>query len=80
MTFKGPFDILGFFLGYMSGPLTAESPEERQERMKRVVVLPERASTVRKAEKKLAKAQQALSRKKKKTCPNAGIPANAGPN
>src|SRR5215469_18467807 len=44
MTFKDPFDILGFFLGYMSGPITAESTEEREARIKRVVVLPEVAS------------------------------------
>lgn len=44
MAFDGPFDILGFFLGYMSGPITAESTEEREERMKRVVMLPEPAS------------------------------------
>ena len=46
MTFKGPFDILGFFLGYMSGPVTAESVEELQERMKQVVILPEVASPI----------------------------------
>ena len=44
MTFKDPFDILGFLLGYMSGPVTAESVEELQERMKQVVILPEVAS------------------------------------
>jgi Transposase IS200 like len=33
MTFNGPFDILGFFLGYRSGQIMAESPEERQERV-----------------------------------------------
>jgi hypothetical protein len=38
-------DILGFFLGYMSGPITVESTEEQQERMKRVVMLPEPASS-----------------------------------
>lgn len=41
MAFNGPFDILGFFLGYMSGPILAESLEEREERMKHVVILPE---------------------------------------
>jgi hypothetical protein len=41
MAFKDPFDILGFFLGYMSGPILAESAEEQHERMKHVVVLPE---------------------------------------
>ena len=45
MTFKDPFDILGFFLGYMSGPVLAESSEEREEHQSRVVVLPEPAST-----------------------------------
>ncbi len=29
MAFKDPFDILGFFLGYMSGPILAESANER---------------------------------------------------
>jgi len=47
MTFKDPIDILGFFLGYMSGPITAESTQEQQERMKQVVMLPEPASTAR---------------------------------
>lgn len=40
-TFTDPFDILGFFLGYMSGPITAESSQEHEERMKRIVILPE---------------------------------------
>ncbi len=44
IAFKDPFDILGFFLGYMSGPLIAESREEREDRHKRVVMLPEGAS------------------------------------
>jgi arylamine N-acetyltransferase len=44
MTFKIPFDILGFCLGYMSGPIIAESPQEREERHKRVVILPQPAS------------------------------------
>jgi hypothetical protein len=44
MVFKDPFDILGFFLGYMSGPVTAESPEEREDRQSRGVILPEPAS------------------------------------
>ncbi len=43
MAFNGPFDILGFFLGYMSGPITAESGDEQQERMKHVIILPEEA-------------------------------------
>ena len=30
MALPGPFDILGFFLGYMSGPIIAESAEERK--------------------------------------------------
>ena len=41
MALNSPFDILGFFLGYMSGPIAAESPEEREERLKHVVFLPE---------------------------------------
>ena len=41
MAFNDPFDILGFFLGYMSGPIITESPEEHEERMKHVVILPE---------------------------------------
>jgi hypothetical protein len=28
MAFNGPVDILGFFLGYMSGPIIAESRDE----------------------------------------------------
>jgi hypothetical protein len=47
MAFNGPFDILGFFLGDMSGPILAEGPEEQQERMKRVIVLPQEACTAR---------------------------------
>jgi hypothetical protein len=43
MAFKGPFDILGFFLGYTSGPIVAESTEECEERHKHVVILPEEA-------------------------------------
>ena len=43
MAFNGPFDILGFFLGYMSGPIVAESTEECEERHKHVVILPEEA-------------------------------------
>lgn len=46
MAFKDPFDILGFFLGYMSGPIIAESAEEQQKRMKCVVILPEEACTL----------------------------------
>ncbi len=44
MVFNGPFDILGFFLGYMSGPIIEESQEEREERHHRFVALPEMAS------------------------------------
>ena len=44
MTFKNAIDILGFFLGYMSGPIIEESREEREERHRRFVVLPEGAS------------------------------------
>ncbi len=47
MAFNGPFDILGFFLGYVSGPILAESAQEHQERMKRVVILPEEACPTR---------------------------------
>lgn len=47
MAFKDPLDILGFFLGYMSGPVLAESSPEREERQSRVVILPEPASTAR---------------------------------
>lgn len=46
MALPGPFDILGFFLGYMSGPITAESPEEHEARHCHVVILPEEANTV----------------------------------
>jgi len=41
MVFNGPFDILGFFLGYMSGPIIEESSEERETRQSRIVTLPE---------------------------------------
>jgi len=41
MAFKDPLDILGFFLGYMDGPLTPESMEEREVRLKQTVLLPE---------------------------------------
>jgi hypothetical protein len=44
MTFTDSFNILGFFLGYISGPIIAESREEREERNIRVVILPESAS------------------------------------
>ena len=47
MAFNGPFDILGYFLGYMSGPLIPESEPEHEERMKHVVILPEEADTAR---------------------------------
>lgn len=43
MAFKNPFDLLGFFLGYVSGPILVESSEEQEERMKHVVLLPEEA-------------------------------------
>jgi hypothetical protein len=43
MTFTDMFDILGFFLGYMSGPTITESAEEREERQSRILTLPERA-------------------------------------
>jgi hypothetical protein len=41
LAFSSPVEILGFFLGYMSGPLLPESPEEYEVRMQRTVVLPE---------------------------------------
>jgi hypothetical protein len=34
-------------LGYMSGPIIVEGQEEHEERMKRVVILPEEAGTAR---------------------------------
>lgn len=43
LVFTGPFDILGFFLGYMSGPVTAENADEREDRRKRCAVVPEAA-------------------------------------
>ena len=46
MAFKDPFDILGCW-GIMSGPIMAESPQEREERRERVVILPEAASTMK---------------------------------
>lgn len=46
MVFNGPFDILGFFLGYMSGPIIEESSEEREECQSRIVILPEETCTV----------------------------------
>ena len=47
MAFNGPFDILGFFLGYMSGPLIPESEPEHGERMKHVIILPEEVNAAR---------------------------------
>lgn len=41
MAFPTPFEVLGAFLGYMSGPLIPETPEEREERYKHIVFLPE---------------------------------------
>jgi hypothetical protein len=46
MALPGPFDILGFFLGYMSGPIIEESVEEREARHNHTVILLEEASTV----------------------------------
>jgi hypothetical protein len=46
MMFKNPIDILGFFLGYMSGPILTESPQEYEERHKRMVMVPEEASAI----------------------------------
>jgi len=47
MVFKNPFDILGFFLGYMSGPVLSESPEEHQERHSHIIILPEKTHSTR---------------------------------
>jgi hypothetical protein len=47
MAFNCPLDILGFFLGYMSGPILTESQEEHEERTKYTVILPEEESRVR---------------------------------
>src|SRR5689334_18088992 len=41
MSFKDALDTLGFFLGYMSDPLLGESPQECEERMEHIVILPE---------------------------------------
>ncbi len=49
MALPGPFDILGFFLGYMSGPIMAESVEERKARHSHIVELPEEDGTERRA-------------------------------
>jgi hypothetical protein len=46
MVFNGPFDILGFVLGYMSGPIIEESSEEREARQSRIVTVPEETGTV----------------------------------
>jgi hypothetical protein len=43
MALPGPFDILGFFLGYMSGPIMAESQEEKA-RHSHVMQLPEKSA------------------------------------
>ncbi|HZS78718.1 MAG TPA: hypothetical protein VFA41_19055 [Ktedonobacteraceae bacterium] len=43
LSFKTPIDLLGFFLGYMSGPIIAESEPERKERHSRVILIPEEA-------------------------------------
>lgn len=44
MSLPAPFDILGFFLGYMSGPIMAESQEERKTRHSHIVELPEKSA------------------------------------
>jgi hypothetical protein len=44
MMFTDPFDILGFFLGYMSGSIRASSREEREERAHSRCDLPELAN------------------------------------
>jgi hypothetical protein len=38
------FDILGFLLGYLNGPLLAESQQERKARHSHVVELPEKSA------------------------------------
>jgi hypothetical protein len=43
MALPGPFDILGFFLGYMSGPIMQESQEEKA-RHSHVMQLPEKSA------------------------------------
>ena len=47
MAFNDPFDILGFFLGYMIGPLIAESTQEYEERHSRIVMIPEETCPTR---------------------------------
>lgn len=44
MALPGPFDILGFFLGYMSGPIMAESQQEREARHSHIVELSEKSA------------------------------------
>jgi len=43
MALPGSFDILGFFLGYMSGPIMQESQEEKARHCD-VVQLPEKSA------------------------------------
>jgi hypothetical protein len=45
----GPFALLGFDLGYRSGPIVAESAEEHEVRHNHVVELPEEDGTERRA-------------------------------
>lgn len=47
VAFESPLDTLGFVLGSMNGPILADSPQEREERMQHIVVLPEIASPPR---------------------------------
>ena len=47
MAFNGPFDILGFFPGSMSGPLLPESEPEHGERMKHVINFPQEVNAAR---------------------------------
>lgn len=42
---EGVEELLGVLVGYMSGPLMAESLQECEKRRKRIVVLPEAASS-----------------------------------
>jgi hypothetical protein len=49
MALPGPFAILGFDLVYMSGPIMAESAEEREVRHSHVVESPEEDDPERRA-------------------------------
>jgi len=49
MALPDPFDILGFFLGSMSGPIMAESAEERKALHSHIVEVPEEDGAERRA-------------------------------